>query len=243
MNVVIGKFSYSRQMVTKAIESVLPNNMVDYLFTIDYLRQNLDGMAILEKNAAIIQLDGSLEQVFSKFHSTCRKHVRRSFRNPDLVFHETIPDWDAYYEFHCSCEAERGWYPVPKEELQASTCFLSSFDGLPLAGISYYSCEEGIRLGRIFSRRRSDDLNHIPSSVFSSASRRIVYEICRIGIEQQLQFVDLGGIDLNDPSKSGIATFKLYFGSEVKPVQIGRWETDSFGQFRKEISAKKIDIT
>ena len=218
------------------------SNQSDYLFFVDYLNQNLIDKNLFLKNSAIISLDSNIDDFLANCHDTCRNEIRRTFREEKFSLSNKVKDWNMFYEFYKNCEYARGWMPSPIEELQASKCFQASFDGQLLSGMSCYYNETHVRVNKIFSMRKSKKTSYIPSVIFSAASRRIVFEIYRWAIDNGLKFLDLGGIDLKDSSKTGVSKFKQSFGIQVEPVQIGKIMTPEFRVFVNDLHSKKLDI-
>jgi hypothetical protein len=132
---------------------------------------------------------------------------------------------------------------LPEEELKNSLLFFVSHRGIPISGMSCYSSEKRLRVGRIFSRRRAAGLDNLERIVFSGAARRIVYELCKFGVKGRFSTLDLGGVDFADPLKVGITNFKLSFGGAIVPVKIGRYSKPAFEEKLPMLKAMGLDIT
>ena len=243
LEVTVDNFKYHRILldnVTHGDTKVLKDNY-DYSFVISYGDFNDNEYEIVEKKAAIIELSIGIDKLFYDFSSTCRKHIRRTKKIPEFNFTMEIDDFSLFYEFYKRCELERGWYPVPINELKNSIIFTCKYEGQYICGISAYIDDKKIRLGRIFTKRKSN--MEIPTKYFSWGSRRIVYEFCQYGINRKYQLLDLGGIDLDDNRKSGIKDFKLSFGSKVVPVNIGRYIKPGSEAKKLQLEESGYDIT
>ena len=235
-------FNYQRMLISNSVKLEVLSNQSDYLFFVNYLNQNLIDKNLFSKNSALISISSSVDDFLANCHDTCRNEIRRTFREEKFVFSNTVKDWNKFYEFYKNCEYARSWMPSPIEELQASKCFQASFDGKLLSGMSCYYNDTHVRVNKIFSLRKSKKTSTIPSVIFSAASRRIVFEICKWAIDNDLKFVDLGGIDLKDSSKKGVSKFKQSFGIQVEQVQIGKIMTPEFRVFVNDLHSKKLDI-
>lgn len=215
----------------------------DYSFVVSYGNFEDVDYSIMPKKSCVIDLTFGIENVFKGFNPTCRNEVRKADKIEGLEFRAEIKDFDAFYAFHKNCEAERGWKPVPESELANSIVFSVYYYDIPLAGMTCYASNNMLRIGRIFTRRRSEEWEHTPKVLFSAASRKIVFEFCKYGIEQGYKSLDLGGIDPEDPSKAGITQFKLSFGGKIHPVLIGRYANQRFLENEHLIKKAGYDIT
>ena len=81
--------------------------------------------------------------------------------------------------------------------------------------------------------------------MFGVAARKIVYEFCVFGVENNFDSLDLGGIDVTSDQKSGITDFKLSFSNNIVPVKIGRFvkAPDSYLKIQTELSSSGLDLT
>jgi hypothetical protein len=236
---------YHRVLVDNASIALTHNlkEQFDYSFIISYGEFEDTEYAIIEKNACLIDLTLDFESIFEKFNATCRKHVRRTLKNPDLEFKNNFEDREALYDFYKICEHERNWLPIPREEFDNSLIYAIACNGELMTGMTCYFTENRLRLGRIFSRRQSEDWDDVKKTVFSGGARRLVYEFCKFGKENSFSTLDLGGVDLEDPSKAGITQFKMSFGPEIVPVKIGRYENPRYTALKSKIRELGYDIT
>jgi hypothetical protein len=216
----------------------------DYVFVVSYnaIIEDTD-FQILEKNACLFNVDLSNEEIVKNFNATGRNEYRRTFRTDGLAFHFGYDNFDGYYEFYKKSEHARNWFPIPKLELENSILFTASFEGEYISGMSCYSCEETIRVSRIYSTKRINQNPKINGTIFGGAAKRLVIEICDYARKNGFKYVDLGGIDLSGKAKSGISEFKLSLGGEIVPVKIGRYMKPGFADKQKELLIKGIDIT
>lgn len=231
-------------------ENVTPEYTVtlkkdDYSFIVSYGDFSDNDYQVTDKNSCMINLERDIEQVLAGFSPTSRNEVRRADKISELKFHSSLNDFDfdEYYKFHTSCEHDRDWFPVPPEELKQSLVFSATHNGLPIAGMSCYTHGNRIRVGRIYSNKRSKQSEILTNLVYGVASKRIVFEICKYGIANNFSTLDLGGVDLNTPEKSGITRFKLSLGGEVVPVKLARYTSSKFAEAEKQIKANGWDLT
>jgi lipid II:glycine glycyltransferase (peptidoglycan interpeptide bridge formation enzyme) len=219
-------------------------NNFDYSFVISYGDFKSTSYDIVDKHAVIIDLEKNIDEVFSNFNSTSRKHIRRFDKLEELSFHNEIYDKSTFYKFYCSCERSRDWLPIAEEEFFNSIIFYVTYMGIPISGISAYICDSKIRMGRIFSIRNKTKIDNA-NLIFGVAAKKLVYEFCIYAKENNFKFIDLGGIDLKSDKKSGISKFKLSFTDKIVPVKIGRYVKPPKTYFELNSTFKKegFDIT
>lgn len=203
----------------------------------------VEGYQIIEKKSAVILISECEEQQLASYSPTCRNEIRRSLLNPNITIEINSTPIDELFNFHSICENERNWKPIPKEELESSITVCIRYEGELLSGITAYGSENLFRIGRIFSRRRSEKYKDVQKVVLSSASRRAIHELIKYSLKKGNSKLDLGGIDIKDPSKKGITQFKLSFGAEVTPVWIGRYYGNSYDNLNNFIQEKGFDLT
>lgn len=226
-------------------ESVQLAAEYDYVFAVCYGSCDTGPeYETIQKNACLIDLTAGAEVAFSRFNATCRNLVRRAEHLEGLLFHAQIQgEFEPFYSFYSHCEHLRNWRPVPREELQNSLVFYASFDGQPVSGISCYAHDRFLRVGRIFSLKRSEINEKLTNLLFGSAARRIVYNLCQYAAANGFEYLDLSGIDLESPDKAGITQFKLSFGGQVTPVTIARYANARFLAQSRRILEAGYDIT
>ncbi len=246
LEVKLPYLSYHRLLadsIDKSTTSELKKD--DYSFIVCYGAFEDDEYETVNKNSCIIDLTKGIEEVFSKFSATSRNEVRRADKINLLKFHSSISafNFDEFYAFHTQCEHDRGWFPIPPEELKNSVVFSASYDGQLIAGMSCYTHHNRMRIGRIFSNKRSNKNEAINNLVYGVASKRIVLELCKYGIENGYISLDMGGVDMSDSVKSGITQFKLSLGGDVVPVKLGRYKKETFEKAELLIKNNGWDLT
>ncbi len=216
----------------------------DYSFVVCYNKCEATNFETVQKNACLIDLSQGVEAAFSKFNATSRNEVRRADKIETLRFQMgTGDDFETYFDFYEACENARGWFPVPEEELHNSLTFTAFFEDNPISGMSAYTHGNHLRIGRIYSlkkTRRDERLNNL---VYGCAAKRIVFELCQYGASQGFKILDLGGVDLQDSLKAGITRFKLSLGGEIAPVTIARFVHARFREQESQIRNAGYDIT
>lgn len=237
-------FRYHRLVTQNFYESAHPELLSDfeYSFVISYGEFISKSYDVIDKNAAIIDLSQGIDHAFSLFNATARKHIRRFEKLDELTFHNSVENKQSFYDFYTTCENSRDWYPVPYEELFESLIFYVCYNGEPISGISAYTHNGLIRMGRIFSLRNNSSLEN-SNLIYGVAAKKIVYEFCKYAIENGCNQLDLGGVDLTAENKSGITDFKLSFTDKIVPVKIGRWSKVDYKTIQQQFLDQKLDLT
>jgi len=238
-------FNYCRVLTENADTALtLPlKKQFDYSFVVSYGDFDDPDFKVMPKYSCMIDLEGGVDAMLKRCNPTCRNEIRRTYRMSELNFHIADKERSAAYLLHKESEAEREWLPIPPDEFQKSIVAFITYMEEPIAGMTCYYSGTRMRVGRIFSRRKSRLWSNVQKVVFSASTRRIVHELSRIGIEYGCKALDLGGIDLDNPAKAGIAQFKLSFGGGIVPVKIGRYEKPKFTARKDEIKKMGFDIT
>ncbi len=231
-------------------ESFDPNELkalvdeLDYAFVASYEAiPKLAGWEVIQKQSAVVPIVGDAEEQLKLYHSTCRNEVRRSYREEKLSVEINPSNTQELFEFHKKCEEQRGWIPVPPEELSASLIIVVRYGEELIAGMSAYWGEQVLRVGRIFSLRRSEKYQDVQAVIFSAASRRVVHELTQWAAKHNIKWLDLGGVDPEDEKKKGITKFKMSFGSEVRSTHLGRYRGTGFQSLENYFETNKLDLT
>jgi len=227
-----------------ALEAGALTSEFDYTFAVCYDTCKAPGFETIQKNACLIDLSNGLDHAFSKFNATSRTDVRRSEKTETLTFRVGIGvEFSAYFNFYKTCEMARGWFPVPEEELCNSLIITAFFNSQPISGMSAYTHDGRMRIGRIFSLKNKPNDTLLTKQIFGCAAKRIIFEFCQYGVQHDYHTLDLSGIDLHDPSKAGITQFKLSLGGKVSPVTIARHANAKFKALASQIREAGYDIT
>ncbi len=233
----------NRVLVDNFIESDNNNHSTcDYSFIVSYGDFVSEHYDVVNKNAAIIELKEDIDKTISKFDGSVRNHIRRFDKLPELSFHNEINDKKAFYEFYSLAEKCREWYPVPQDELFASIVFYVCYNDKPISGMTAYTHNNFMRIGRIFSTRNISSLDN-RNLIFGVAAKKLIFEFCQYAIKNGFHQLDLGGVDLKSEQKSGITEFKLSFTDKVVPVKIGRWSKIDYKVLQQDFLNKGLDLT
>ncbi len=182
----------------------------------DFLSSHINkrNLKVRVKPITRINLQLSEDEIFKKFNDTAKKHVRRTFRNNDLIFNHTKRPTSGSYAVYADFEYSQGRAPMSEKEFQTYRLFSASYEGKEISGISLVESHPYVRTITIYSRRLSTS-DKETYKIIAQASRRIVWEICLWAKKEGFKMFDLGSINLIDPAKAGITDFKASFGGDV----------------------------
>lgn len=232
-----------REDIPLSLEHFFDANYVFLAYHGELQTENSEWLTDSKTSAVIPVLTDEEEQLLT-YHATCRNEVRRSYKIEEFSIEINSTPLDELFAFHKTCEELRGWIPVPPEELTASRIIAVRFKDELIAGMSAYGSRDILRIGRIFSLRKSTKYQDLQQIIFSSASRRVVHEFTRLANREGFTRIDLGGVVIDGESeKSGITKFKMSFGSEVQPVTLLRRKGEGFDSLEAYFKTHQLDLT
>ena len=193
----------------------------------------MEGFRLRQKKTPNIYLSDGPEAVLSRFRDTVRNEVHRTERIDGFEVRVPDPDRDAPYRVYRDFEFSQGRAPISKEEFSRFICAGAYLDGRFISGITFFQSNDKIRIRSIFSLRMdakgSEDKELYKTVGF--ASKRLMFDICRYGIEHGAKVVDLASINLVDPEKEPIARFKSGFGALIEDEYQYIWIAPVFRSF------------
>jgi len=192
------------------------------------------GFRLRQKKTPNIYVTDGLDAVFSRFRDTVRNEIHRTERIEG--FEIRLPDTaDETYQMYRSFEFAQGRAPISRSAFARFVCAAAYLNDQPISGITFFQSGDIIRIRSIFSRRLNakemEDTEMYKTIGF--ASKRLIYEICRYGIEHGATLVDLASINLTDPDKEPIARFKSGFGAVIEDEYQYIWVSPIFSLAEK----------
>jgi hypothetical protein len=223
----------------KKIEALKKSH--SYIQVGSYQLLTLPGFLELQKKAVSIDLTPPIETIFKHFKDTSRNEINRTYKIEGLRFVPEDTNYTELQKLHRSFDLKRGWMPAPQAELKESLVFSAYFKDTPISVITCFSGTQTLRILELFSARY-DTTPECTPALISYATRRLVYEICTYAKKKGYTSFDLGGINLEDPSKAGVAQFKQSFGGTIIDVYFYLYTTPAFRIFKKILTFFRIDI-
>lgn len=203
-----------------------------YLHIYSYTREELPGFSMRAQKTPLFDLSESLEALFGRFNNTCKKHIRRGERNPDLALIAVDQNARESYALYTKAKQCEGVYPDLKREFDNCLLFNAYLKGRMIVTMSFYDNGEIIRAKHIASVRKDKDADQ---KIIAHASRRLNWEVIKWGKENGRKMFDLGGVT-DDPTKVGIKEFKRSFGGVEREVYIYRYTTPVFKLLKRALN-------
>lgn len=245
LTVPILGFRYARVMA----DHILPDEIeklkksFNYLFVVTYDNDPPPGSFNIQKRQAfVIDLTQGIKIVFDNFKKNTRNEIRRAENDPTLSFVLNDNNWKVAYSRYKKFEQARNWMPMLKTEFKRSILFSAYYRGDIISGIACYGHNSILRVNKIFSIRNHNTYTDLSAAVIGYASRRLIYDVCQYGIENNYTRLDLGGVNFTSSSKIGISKFKQSFGGILQNTCVSRYMTPGFALFKKFLSFIKKDV-
>lgn len=202
-----------------------------YIHIYSFEKEDLPGFTMRVQETPIFDLSEDLEGLFKKFNDTCKKHIRRGERNPDLALVALDTNVAASYALYARIKSQEGAYPDLKREFENCIFFNAYLRGEMIVTMSFYDNGEIIRAKHIASVRKEKSED---AKIVAQASRRLNWEVMQWGKAHGRAIFDLGGIT-DDPTKAGIREFKKSFGGNDVEAYIYRYTTPVFAVLKKAL--------
>jgi hypothetical protein len=162
----------------------------------------------------IVSLDADYETVASRFRKTVRNEISRTHRDPDFSWIISNDITDEGYALLCDFFKARGMASFPRSTYQGCMEFLAYEKGVPISGILLYPSAPVPVIAAIFSRRRIVDDDEMYKRI-GFASKRLMEEVCKWGIEKGMKAIDLSSLDPESSRVPGITEYKMSFAPAI----------------------------
>ena len=220
----------SNHVTTEDAESLKKN--YHYLHIYSFEKEDLPGFSMRVQKTPIFDLTQDLDMLFNRFNDTCKKHIRRGQRNPDLTLVPADDAFKASYTLYSRVKRQEGARPDIAQEFKNCLFFNAYLKGEMIVTMSFYDNGEIVRAKHIASLRKEAGVN---AKVIAHASRGLNWEVMKWGKAQGRKVFDLGGIT-DDPTKSGIKEFKQSFGGTEVDIYMYRYTTVAFSLLKKALN-------
>lgn len=177
------------------------------------------------RQTPLIDLRRPEEEILAGFRKNTRYEIRKAQASDDLRVEVDDPDHRGSYQLYA--DTKRADDVPPDLAAEFDDCrLLNAYLGDELSVTSsWYDSGEVLRLKHLASRRKEEGVD---PKLIGFATRLLVWTACRLGRDEGRTWVDLGGINLDDPGKAGVATFKRSFGPEIVTVTYYRSCSEPF---------------
>ena len=198
------------------LKELLDKNKYDDMTVISYVPLELEkeGFGLMRKKLANIRLDGTLDEISGKFARRTWQEITKTEKIPGLEFRINDPDREGTYRLYRDFERAQGRSPWGLESFSGAINFNAYYQGELIAAVPCYDLFPYLQVRAIFSKRLGvNEADKEFYKLIGSATRRLIFEICRYGKERDYKFVGLGSVNYSTPQKANVAQFKMFFGS------------------------------
>jgi len=222
------------------VDQYLDKSKYQKIVIITYNELNLGkDFHINHKLTPNIYLNEDLDRIFSRFNETTRNEIRRTFKNSDLKFMARDKNFDKIYDLYKNFEYNQGRVPFNRGAMKEFSAFSAYYKGELFSLILCFDSFPYLRARSICSKRLEIEDKEIYKTI-SNATRRLIYEICKYGVEHGYKLFDLGSMpaDLKNKKKAGIAAFKGSFGGKLEDEYTYTYKSKLYRFFEKLVKIK-----
>ena len=199
------------------LEKLLDKNKYDFITVISYRDLGLEkkGFELKRKKLANIRLDETVEEIFDGFARATRQEIAKTYKIQELDFRIADPNREKTYCLYQEFERAQGRKPWGKDTFLNVINFNAYFKEDLIASVPCYDVFPYLQVRAMFSKRMGiHEKDKEFYKLIGSATRRLIFEICKYGKERNYKFVGLGSINYSTPQKANVANFKMFFGSK-----------------------------
>lgn len=201
---------------------------------------DVPGFSRLQKWTQLLRLEGSPDDLFASLNKNNRYKLRRTYRDEGVTIVVDDSDRAGSYRFYKSVKEADGVVADIAEDF-TSVRWINAYQSERLvASTCWFDSGEVLRAKHIVSTRKqeADD-----AALVGRLTRRLFWEACMLGLASGHRYVDLGGIDPDEPAKRGITAFKQSFGGEAVSVFVYRYATQDWRELsQRELTAGRMVV-
>lgn len=199
---------------------------------------NVPGFSRQQKWTQILRLDRSPDDLLASLKQKIRYQVNRTYRDEGIKVVVDDPDRAGSYRFYKDVKEADGVAPDIEENF-TSVRWINAYqcDQL-IVSTSWFDSGDVLRSQHIVSTRKQDAAS---ATLTGRLTRRLFWEACLLGLDSGHLYIDLGGLDPDDPAKRGITSFKQSFGGETVKVFVYRYATPYWRELsQRELTAGRM---
>lgn len=196
---------------------------LDYVFAYSlHDLGDVPGFSRQQKWTQLLRLNRSPDELLGSLKKNSRYEVRRSYRDEGITIVVDDPDHTGCYRFYKDVKEADGVIPDIAEDF-TSVRWINAYQGERLiVSTCWFDSGDVLRTKHIASTRKQETAN---AALVGRLTRRLFWEACLLGLSSGHRYVDLGGLDPDDPGKRGVAAFKQSFGGETVQIFVYRYAT------------------
>ena len=175
-----------------------------------------EGFKLKKKQLANVYLDGTSDEILNRFTRSTRQEIQQTFNNPDLAIKINDANFDEVYRLYKNFETAQGRKPWDRASFEGVINFNAYYKGELIACVPCYDLFPYLQIRAIFSKRLSlGGQDKALYKLIGSATRRLIFEICKYGNGRNYEFVGLGSVNYSTEQKSNVADFKMFFAPRL----------------------------
>ena len=213
----------------------------NYIFVVSPIKVDIPGFSCQKRLRSIIDMKRPLQEIYASFKNNTRNEINQAKKCSEFKFIVADKKISEVYKFYKRFELRRGWYPILKRELEKCLLFTTYYRGTLIAGVACYCDQDMMRVAKIFSARL-ENVNQEQKKMAGWSTRNLILEICKYCQDHGIDKLDLGGVNLDDSSKAGIAQFKISFGGRLENSYVYRYTDRYFVLIRRFLRILKKDL-
>lgn len=194
---------------------------------ISHVPLDLPDFKLKRRRTGIIKLGKTIEEVIGSFDRTTRNNIHRADRDSGLRFQINTTVTDSGYDLFKRFLRVRGLTPYARSYYSGCVEFLAYADGVAVSGVWIFPSTPMGLLASVFSTRH-EDCSAADYKRIGYASKRLMANVCGWGIEHGMSEIDMGGLNLDESEKAGIAHSKLAFGPIVTEQYVYSYSSPIF---------------
>jgi hypothetical protein len=201
---------------------------------------DVPGFSRQQKWTQLLRLDRSPDELLASLKKNSRYEIKRTYRDEGVKILTDDPDRDGSYRFYKDVKEADGVIPDIAEDF-TSVRWINAYQGERLiVSTCWFDSGDVLRAKHIVSTRKHATAD---AALIGRLTRRLFWEACLFGLARGHRYVDLGGLDPDDPAKQGITAFKQSFGGETVRNFVYRYATPYWRELsQRELTAGRMVV-
>lgn len=198
--------------------AILHEKKPDRLAVVSYKPLPLEehGFTVKHKRVANLYLSGTIDDVFGTFSVSTRNEINKTFKMPDLEIRVRDNNREEAYHIYSAFEKLQGRKPWSRDTFDKNLYFNAYYKGKLIVTIPCYDLSPYLQIRSISSIRMDPKIDKELYRIVGYATRRLIYEAAKYGIEHGYTFVGLGAISEATVQKKNVSQFKMFFAPRVE---------------------------
>ena len=201
---------------------------------------DVPGFSRQQKWTQLLRLDRSPTELLASLKKNTRYEINRTYRDEGTKIVVDDSERAESYRFYKEVKEADGVIPDIAEDF-TSVRWLNAYQGEQIiTSTCWFDSGDVLRAKHIVSTRKQENGN---AALVGRLTRRLFWEACLLGLDSGYRYVDLGGLDPDDPDKRGVTAFKQSFGGEMVKIFVYRYATPYWRELsQRELTAGRMVV-